>query len=91
MLSASINPDNEKERSAIAEGVSGRDCECVCCTRNALASSASNSLCGKSSFSMSRCAGECGEQGHRPCTRVFEADGLEVFGHPGDLYGIEPV
>lgn len=49
---ASIEPDVDRERSA-AEGVSGRDWECACWARKALASSASKSSGGRRSFSIS--------------------------------------
>ena len=49
---APIDPEVDKERSP-GEGVSERDCECACKARNAFASSTSNSLGRRRSFSIS--------------------------------------
>ena len=48
---ASIDPEVDKERPP-GEGISGRECECVCRARNAFASSASDSSGGRRPFSI---------------------------------------
>jgi hypothetical protein len=49
---ASIDPEVDRERSP-GDGASGRDWECACRARKAVASSASNSSGGRRSFSIS--------------------------------------